>query len=148
MTDPVTRHLLLRLMDFAILIAALIALAVLTCFMTTIGANAHDIYTHLREGGVPTGQLCCGGDPNTGDCEAVRYQMNPDGSATFFSRRYGVSVLIGADKITWMAVPGGEHSEAHWCGKSRQIVSGAPIDDRNPDPAYWTYCAFIAPGGV
>lgn len=127
----------------------LVWLLIVTLLGFVQDANAHDIYNNLRQDGTTTGRLCCGGDPVTGDCEAVRYQMNPDGTATFLSERYGkVSVLIGADKITWMSVPGGEHSEAHWCGVPRTKVQLAPIDAENPDPNFWTYCAFIAPGGV
>jgi hypothetical protein len=109
--------------------------------------SAHDVYTQLRS---TTGQLCCGGDPKTGDCEAIgtNYRIEPDGTAVFSSARYGATVRIGKDKITWLPVPGGEYSEAHWCGVPRTKVFLAPVTDENPDKAYWTYCAFIAPGGV
>jgi hypothetical protein len=111
--------------------------------------HAHDIYSTLRDGPTGTGQLCCGGDEKTGDCEAVRYEINVDGSAIFTSRRYGgASVLIAHDKITWLPVPGGEANEAHWCGVPRTKVFLAPVNNENPDPTFWTYCAFIAPGGV
>lgn len=124
------------------------ALLILALLIVT-PVKAHDIYTTLRQGLVPEGQLCCGGDPETGDCEAIsEYRVFEDGAAVFVSRRYGKTVLIGKDKITWQAVPGGTYSEAHWCGKPRTIVSGAPITPENPDPELWTYCAFIAPGGV
>jgi hypothetical protein len=108
---------------------------------------AHDVYTQLRS---TSGQLCCGGDPVTGDCEAIglNYRIEPDGTAVFSSARYGATVRIGRDKITWLPVPGGEESEAHWCGVPRYKVFLAPVNDENPDNAYWTYCAFIAPGGV
>lgn len=114
---------------------------------STAPAPAHDVYTQLRS---TSGQLCCGGDPNTGDCEAIgtRYTIGPGGDAVFVSSRYHARVQIGRDKITWLPVPGGEDSEAHWCGVPRTKVSLAPVTDENPDPAFWTYCAFIAPGGV
>lgn len=109
-------------------------------------AHAHDVYNQLRSA---TGQLCCGGDPVTGDCEGiVSPHENVDGSATFFSKRYGASVLVAKDKITWLPVPGGEDYEAHWCGVPRAKVPLAPVNDDNPDPGFWTYCAFWAPGGV
>ena len=130
--------------DFLLLVGLAITLTAMVVLMVN-QASAHDVYRELRS---PTGQLCCGGDPVTGDCEAVNYQVNPDGSATFQSRRYGASVLIGASKITWLPVPGGEAFEAHWCGVPRTKVQLAPFTDENPDPTFWTYCAFIAPGGV
>jgi hypothetical protein len=110
-------------------------------------AAAHDVYTQLRS---TTGQLCCGGDPVTGDCEAIgtRYKIEPDGDAIFMSSRYHAQVRIAKDKITWLPVPGGEDSEAHWCGVPRTKVYLAPVNAENPDLAFWTYCAFIAPGGV
>jgi hypothetical protein len=124
-------------------------------------AQAHDIYKGLHEGLVPEGQLCCGGDPVTGDCEAVgtAYEVLPDGSAIFTSERYKRQVHVSKEKITWAFVPTGEFSEAHWCGKPRQSTTSgyapgsgygmtAPPDAVQPDPETWTYCAFIAPGGV
>ena len=114
---------------------------------TAIPVGAHDVYTRLRS---TSGQLCCGGDPLTGDCEAIgtRYTLEPSGDAVFMSSRYQARVRIGRDKITWLPVPGGEDSEAHWCGVPRTQVSLAPVTHENPDPAFWTYCAFITPGGV
>lgn len=108
---------------------------------------AHDVYTQLRS---TSGQLCCGGDPVTGDCEAIgsRYRIEPDGDAIFESGRYHAQVRISRDKITWLPVPGGEESEAHWCGVPRSKVYLAPVNQENPDSSFWTYCAFIAPGGV
>lgn len=84
-------------------------------------AAAHDIYAPLREGMSPAGRLCCGGDPVTGDCEAVDYQMLRSGDAVILSKRYG--------------------------GKPRTVpVDQPPADD--PDPAFTTFCIFIRPGGV
>lgn len=114
---------------------------------SAVPVTAHDVYTQLRS---TSGQLCCGGDPVTGDCEAIgsRYTIEPGGDAVFVSSRYQARVKIGRDKITWLPVPGGEDSEAHWCGVPRTKVNLAPVTDENPDPSFWTYCAFIAPGGV
>jgi hypothetical protein len=99
-------------------------------------AWAHDVYTQLRS---PAGQLCCGGDPVTGDCEGI---VNPvqreDGSALFYSKRYSHTVQIAAQKIVWMPVPGGEDYEAHWCGVPRYKVYLAPINADNPDQDFWT----------
>lgn len=106
--------------------------------------EGHDIYMHLHEKMDPAKMLCCGGDEKTGDCEAVTYQILPDGDAIFTSKRYSAQVRVAKDKIGWFSVPGGEWSEAHWCGKP-----GNPkLDPLQIDPGYVTYCAFIAAGGV
>lgn len=124
-------------------------IVVLTSVLLSQSAYAHDIYNRLYEKGEPNGHLCCGGDPRTGDCEGIAdYEVLPNGDAIFQSRRYGKSVHIGKDKIGWMAIAGGEAYEAHWCGVPRTKVYLAPIQPDNPDQEYWTYCAFIAPGGV
>jgi hypothetical protein len=123
-----------------------LAAAVLFLVCVVVGkAKAHDIYGGVRS---PTGQLCCGGDPKTGDCEAVNYRMSADGSAWFVSNRYKAVVHVGASTIVWEPIPGSPE-EAHWCGVPRSRVHpNAPLDESNPDKEYWTYCAFIAPGGT
>jgi hypothetical protein len=107
-------------------------------------AMAHDIYSNLYS---PSGKLCCGGDPVTGDCEAVTYRMQPTGDVEIQSRRYRSSVLVSRDKITWSSVPGSK-DEAHWCGKPRRGMGNWPVQSDDPDPNFHTFCAFIAPGGV
>jgi hypothetical protein len=111
-------------------------------------AAAHDIYTTLES---PAGHSCCGGDQLTGDCEPISHPtLNPDGSATFFSRRYHAPVLVAHGILQWLPVAGGEQWEAHWCGVPRERVAGGrdrPGGDQI-DAAYWTYCAFWNPGGV
>ena len=83
-------------------------------------AKAHDIYGTLRDDLTPTGRLCCGGDPVTGDCEGVvDYQVSADGTVSFFSRRYGMPVSVAKERVTWASVPGGEAYPAHFCGKPR-----------------------------
>jgi hypothetical protein len=104
-------------------------------------SHAHDIYTNQREKGLPTGFPCCGGDPETGDCEAVQYRMLPNGDAVVTSNRYKRQVLIAGPRIAWMTIPGGEWSEAHWCGKPRSGMTSAqalPPDADQPDPETWT----------
>jgi hypothetical protein len=107
----------------------------------------HDIYTQLRS---PNGQLCCGGDPVTGDCEAVKeqdYKVLLNGDVIIHSKRHNAMIRVGSDKITWLPVPG-QDEPAAWCGVPRYKVYLAPFNDANPDKAFWTYCMFIAPGGV
>lgn len=112
-------------------------------------SKAHDIYNGLHEGLDPAAKLCCGGDPVTGDCEAVEYKVFANGDALIFSKRYQRSVMIARDKITWLAIPGGEAFEAHWCGKPIEKMGYPPSPDPEQiDPQTYTYCAFIRPGGV
>jgi hypothetical protein len=127
----------------------LAAYAVAVYFVWCGLVSAHDIYTTLKQ---PDGvALCCGGT----DCEAVAYKILPTGDAIVSPRKnVQGEVLVPKDKITWMQVPGGEYSEAHWCGRKRysgtawgSVNDGATTPDQ-PDPTFWTYCAFIAPGGV
>jgi hypothetical protein len=129
---------------------AIVGLAAAFMRLGVVPAHPHDVYFNLRNDLTPTGRLCCGGDPVTGDCEAVSYEMQPNGDAVFTSRRYGRKVLVGKDHITWAAVPGGEAFEAHWCGKPRDKLMYSPgeVNADQPDTETWTYCAFIAPGGV
>lgn len=145
-----------RALRTLMLTLVLLYLAFIVILVAAGMAHAHDIYTRLYSGGAPgVGQWCCSGDPDPakGDCEAVGsdYQMQPDGSAIFTSRRWGVrKVHVAADKITWLPVPGGEGSEAHWCGKPRSMMlNPPPVGEQDQiDPETWTYCAFIVPGGV
>lgn len=123
------------------------------CFRLSLGlALGHDIYSGLHENEYEhTGMLCCGGDEKTGDCEAIhQYEVLPDGSAVFFTKRYSQDgaarpVRIAKEKIQWMMIAGGSHAEAHWCG--RPSSSAIQITGQI-DPNFMTYCAFIAPGGV
>jgi hypothetical protein len=128
------------------IIAIIATLAVASC--TAQPVFAHDVYKDVRSKG---GQLCCGGDPKTGDCEGVeQYEILPSGDARIYSNRYGAWILIGKDKITWLPIleEGEVKHPAHYCGVPRTKVFLAPFTDDNPDKAYWTYCAFIADGGV
>ncbi|MFO1148895.1 MAG: hypothetical protein U1E62_11025 [Alsobacter sp.] len=104
-------------------------------------ADAHDIYTRLRD---RSGYQCCGGD----DCEAIGsdFRVRPDGSVVMHSRRQGTWIAVAPDKITWLVVPGGEASEAHWCGRPRGAAE-AGLGADQPDDGFWTYCAFVAPQG-
>jgi hypothetical protein len=127
----------------------LLALALVIAYIT--GAQSHDIYSGLRDTSVRgTGQLCCGGDPVNGDCEAIgeNYVLLENGNYRFRSARYEVEVEVAYDKIVWASVPGGEVFSAHWCGVPRSKVYLAPVTKENPDPNYWTYCAFIDGGGA
>lgn len=118
------------------------------------GAHAHDIYTGLRTG---QGTPCCGGDPVTGDCEALdegQFTVRADGSLLVRSHRYAATVQVAAEKVTWLPLPPGLDGKvhpAHWCGVPRAALQArypVPVVPYNPDPAFWTYCAFVAPGGA
>lgn len=129
----------------------------------TSPAYPHDVYKGLQKDGSrdPNGSYspCCGGDPVTGDCEALdehQYQVLNNGDVVFSSKRYSAKVTVPRDKVVWLPV---DDKPAHWCGKPRANMSTgyspgssgvstmSPTAEQ-PDPVYWTYCAFVAPGGV
>jgi hypothetical protein len=135
-------------------VALVFGLACLLGRGVLLPAGAHDIYRELQ---TPQGTPCCGGDPVTGDCEPLeesQFTLHPDGSATVRSARYGAAIQVAAARITWLPLPPGRDGRTypgHWCGAPRQQASRvypAPVVPWNPDPVYWTYCAFIAPGGM
>jgi hypothetical protein len=136
-----------------ILRMAMAAVFAFACILTR--ADAHDIYSNVREFNDPNKMICCGGGEHVGDCEAVEYRVIPDeqgGGALFLTKRYGGKwVHIAKDKIAWDKVKGGEAFEAHWCGKPYAHMGefrpdkGDPLQ---PDPDFFTYCAFLQPGGV
>jgi hypothetical protein len=107
----------------------------------------HDVYTTLR---APSGALCCTGDREFGDCEAVEYSLLPDGGVLVKSKRYGATIHVGSGRITWLPVPGSAQP-AHWCGRPRyrepRWGNSVQLSDDNPDDDFLTYCAFIDPGG-
>lgn len=104
-------------------------------------ASAHEFYTDLTD---RNGHKCCGGD----DCEAVvDYRVGPDGAVLMRSERHHAWVLVPAGRVEWKQVPGGEDRPAHWCGRKRQGYDG-PVTAEQPDPDWWTYCAFVVPPGT
>ncbi len=116
-------------------------------YLGPVHVQAHDVYNNLRD---VKGQLCCGGDPVTGDCEALTYEdvhEVGDGTWAFKSRRYGAVIRVAEEMITWMPVAGSDEP-VHWCGVPRSKVPMAPVDGLHPDLAWWSYCAFVSPGGV
>lgn len=126
-------------------------------------AYPHDVYRGLQKDGSrdPNNSYspCCGGDPVTGDCESYEkggYQVLANGDVVFTTKRYGGKVTVPRDKVVWLPV---DDKEAHWCGKPRAnmatgystggvTMGNQQITAEQPDPVYWTYCAFVAPGGV
>lgn len=123
---------------------ALIAAAVL-CASVSV-SQGHDIFNGLYSD--KHGRSCCGGDPQTGDCEQISFEdvyVRPDGSATVYSHRYGRSVELSRNIIEWKALPGqSANTQAAWCGKPRAETKP---DEIQADPWFDTYCAFITPGG-
>lgn len=135
-----------------LLIAVL--LGVWVGLMIPLPARAHDIYGNLysdgqQGSGRPNTHWCCNGDPEHGDCEAIgqNYRVLYNGDVIFHSRRYNADVTVLRDKILFMPVPGGEQSEAHWCGKPRASVYTTGTEPDQIDPKFWTYCAFLQMGG-
>lgn len=130
-------------------------------------AHAHDgyegVFRHNRLEG-PGVQLCCGGDPEKGDCEALTFEQVetvPEG-VIITSKRYGATILVPSQMVEWSipldlrtkqpAFPTDPYA-GHWCGKPRQAMASgygasAPADDTQPDEKFWTFCAFVKAGGV
>jgi hypothetical protein len=123
----------------------------IAAFIVLLGpARGHDIYGGVRD---HRGVLCCGGDPVTGDCEALeaeQIQHRPDGSVRMFSRRWGAWITVAGGTVLPTAIPGDGGAAGHYCGRPRGQVGqdGVAPTAEQPDAAFWTYCAFVAPGGV
>ena len=115
-------------------------------------ARAHDIYTGERRPGL--GTSCCGGDPVTGECEALsedQIAIEPDGGMTIVSRRYAAMVRVSRDQIQFKPIAGApREAMGHWCGTARASAGhvGEQPDQLQPDPRWWTFCAFLTPGDV
>jgi hypothetical protein len=132
------------------LLAAAFAVAWVMVVLSVIPAGAHDIYRGVTG---PGGQLCCGGDPVTGDCERLEHEQirwRRDGTVEMRSRRYGRTILIGAETVLPTGIPGDRDAAGHYCGVPRERVgrAGEAPTPAQPDRDYWTFCAFVAPGGV
>jgi len=121
-----------------------LAAGAMALLMGLSAAHGHDIYKGVYGS---SGRLCCGGDPVTGDCEALAPEQItelPD-AFVFQSRRYNSTVLVPKSKIEYRAIPGEIPGTAgHWCGVPR-IADPTP---EQPDPAHLTYCAFVNPGST
>ncbi len=112
-------------------------------------AKAHDIYNGVRD---HRNVLCCGGDPVTGDCEALeaeqivyRAGQNP----RMYSKRYQAWITVSQDIVLPTAIPGDKGAAGHYCGVPRSgALLTSPVTADQPDPLFWTYCAFVAPGGA
>lgn len=96
----------------------------------------------------PTGPSCCGGEPNTGDCEhlsAEQIQVHPDGSMRIYSKRYSRWVEVARDIIQTKGIPGApDWAAGAWCG----VPYGVMTDALQADPNMNTYCAMLRPGDV
>lgn len=112
-------------------------------------AFPHDIYMSVKKRGIP----CCGGQADTGDCEPLRdeqIQVNADGTVRMYSRRYSAWILVSKELVDWDTIPGDKPEDAgHYCGKPKTGLSGyGTTDEIQADPGFFTYCAFVKPGGV
>lgn len=112
-------------------------------------ARAHDIYSGVVEDGIN----CCGGDEQTGDCEALdetQIEVGPT-RTRIYSKRYGRWVVLANAKVKWRPLETDPHARpGHWCGKPRDRMGGpeiVPPTADNPDPRTHTYCAWIIPNG-
>lgn len=127
-------------------------------------ALAHDDWFRVYEHNNPqSGRLCCGGsedmnDPNA-DCEHLtsdQVHETKDG-VIFLSRRYNAQVFVPHSKIEWdyprdgyskQVTPMSPAYSAGWCGKPRSRGGWGDPTPENPDPNFYTLCAFMLPGGT
>lgn len=95
----------------------------------------------------PTGPSCCGGEPNTGDCEHLapdQIHIYPDGGMRIYSKRYSAWIEVARDIIQTKRIPGApDWAAGAWCGVHYQPDDNDPLQaDRN----YRTYCSMLSPG--
>jgi hypothetical protein len=96
--------------------------------MSTLPAQGHDIYTHLKNG---VGFHCC--DKN--DCRPAHYRISADGVEMLIDQTW---LLIPSYDVQYRILQGdtGETYGGHWCGRNV------------PDAGLVTYCAFLPPNSV
>ena len=112
---------------------------------------AHDIYSGVHG---KTGQLCCGGDPVTGDCAPTQWALR-DGRY-FLRSREGHWIEIPAERIDFLPVPGDEKYDeiphlAHLCYREARETDSALNGERlfsGEGQTIFLYCAFIKPGSL
>lgn len=115
-------------------------------------AEAHDVFRQERmlnrQTLQPTGPSCCGGEPDTGDCEHLapeQIKIHNDGSMTIYSKRYNAWVEVARDIIQTKRITGApEWAAGAWCG----VHYSVQIDQLQADPNFNTYCAMLSPGDV
>ena len=94
--------------------------------------EAHDIYSHLKDG---WGNSCC----NDQDCRPVLYRVTPTGVQMFVDGNW---ITVPDHTIQYRALPGdtGETAGGHWCGDIR-YKPGNGLD-------YSTHCAILPPNAA
>lgn len=115
-------------------------------------AYPHDVFMPERQLNSttlqPTGPSCCGGQPNTGDCEHLapdQIELRPDGGMRIYSKRYGTYVEVAPDIIQHKRITGApDWAAGAWCGVKYPLAK----DQLQADPNWMSYCAFLSPGDV
>src|SRR5918993_1495632 len=97
-----------------------------------IPAQAHDIYSHLKD---RLGNSCC----NEQDCRPAPYRVTPAGVLMLVN---GTWITVPDYRVQYRALPGdtGETGGGHWCGDTR-FMAGYGMD-------YSTYCAILPPNAA
>ena len=145
-----------ELTDFPLVLVALLAilqlvlvalLAILIAFAAgTKQAHSHDIYTGVHG---KDNQLCCGGDPVTGDCRETTYRMSK--GHYLFMKRDGTEVDVPESMITFLPVPGEDTSKtngAHLCYRQKMDTDVLSQRSDHIIGDIFLYCAFINPGSI
>ena len=94
--------------------------------------EAHDIYSHLKDG---WGNSCC----DDKDCRPAPYRVTPTGVQMFVD---GEWIVVPDYAIQYRTLPGdtGETAGGHWCGSIR-TRHGDGLD-------YSIHCAILPPNPV
>ncbi len=119
-------------------------------------AHAHDIYSGVHG---KTGNLCCGGDPITGDCTPapararggfIEFIIHPPSIRKSYSGMADITISVPDSEVTFLPIPGEEKQSlppapvgyvyGHYCG--RPSTFSAP----NVYNEWYTYCSFYPPG--
>ncbi len=93
--------------------------------------QAHDIYSHLKNG---AGESCC---DNT-DCRPAVYRLTARGVQMYVDRQW---INVPNGRIQYRALSGdtGETGGGHWCGSAYEP------DFSNLEGLYVTKCAILPP---
>ncbi len=129
-------------------------LAVWLIVVTSRFAAAHDVFQQERmlnrQTLQPTGPSCCGGHPDTGDCEHLapdQIQVRPDGGMRIYSKRYSAYVEVSPNQVQTKRITGAPAWAAGaWCGV--RTPWGTELDPFQADRQFLTYCAHLSPRDV
>ena len=101
---------------------------ILAVLVGSLPAQAHDIYSHLKDG---SGRSCC----NDSDCRPAPYRFTAGKLRMLVD---GLWIEVPSEQVQYRALPGdtGETGGGHWCGVAYDQSLGA---------LHMTRCAILPP---